>query len=309
MEKIELEDEQDIQDILSKYGDKSGFPFDNKTGLFLDESKLGANDGILVKGNRIWKETYYEKMKSYKDNTKKSRKEKKRDAKKAADSATSAVIHKPYRNFSDNIDAYKVAEALGVRICAYCNENYAYVLRLESKKITRPEFDHFETKKRHPEKQLFLKNLVPSCHVCNSNVKGSIDFGDGKHLNPYEYSFDDIMKFSIQLQSIDWKDEKNFKIVFLPRKKRSKLNCLAKGNIEDLKLEERYQMHKDEVIKIFKNANFYYKERREEINELLTGNRNRVLPLEQILFPDKDCSIKNTSLGKLKRDIIRLAVK
>ncbi len=117
------------------------------------------------------------------------------------------------------------------------------------------------------------------------------------------------MKFSIQLQSIDWKDEKNFKIVFLPRKKRSKLNCLAKGNIEDLKLEERYQMHKDEVIKIFTNANFYYKERREEINELLTGNRNRVLPLGQILFPDKDCSIKNTSLGKLKRDIIRLAVK
>ena len=192
---------------------------------------------------------------------------------------------KPYNSFSNskNRDAYKLAEILDVSICPYCNENYTYTLRAGF----RPDFDHFLPKSKYPELQLNLYNLVPSCHTCNSSLKGQKDF-------------DSIVKFAINIKDTNYLSKDDFEIFFVYNDMDSPDNESVKNNIKDFKLEERYQFHKDEVVKLAKVAKYYTLQKKKEINELLTDNS---LPLTTVLFTDKDCDINKTSLGKLKRDI------
>lgn len=42
----------------------------------------------------------------------------------------------------------------------------------EGEKITRPTFDHWFAKDDHPLLALSFYNLIPSCNICNSSVKG-----------------------------------------------------------------------------------------------------------------------------------------
>lgn len=210
----------------------------------------------------------------------------------------SCVGLKPYYSFSNSKtrDAYKLAEILDVSICSYCNENYTYTMRARF----RPEFDHFLPKSKYPEFQLSLYNLVPSCHTCNSSLKGQKDFSQKPHLNPYKKDFNFIVKFAINIKNTNYLSEDDFEICFVYNDINSSDNEFAKNNIMDFKLEERYQFHKDEVVKLAKAAKYYTSYKRKELNALLTDND---LPLTSVLFPDKDCDINKTSLGKLKRDI------
>lgn len=38
-----------------------------------------------------------------------------------------------------------------------------------------------------------IYNLVPSCHLCSSSLKGDIDFLE-EHINPFETGFDNKFK-------------------------------------------------------------------------------------------------------------------
>ena len=210
----------------------------------------------------------------------------------------SVVETTPYNSFSNSRtkDAYKLAKILDVSVCPYCNENYTYTM----KSGFRPEFDHFLPKSKYPALQLSLYNLVPSCHTCNSTLKGQKDFRQEPHLNPYKMDFDSIVRFAINIKDTNYLNEDNFEICFAYKDMDFPDNESAKNNIKDFKLKERYQFHKDEVVKLAKAAKYYTSYKKKEINELLSEPG---LPLVSILFPDKDCEINKTSLGKLKRDI------
>lgn len=91
---------------------------------------------------------------------------------------------------SDNgrYDAYTLAERLGVRTCLYCNRNYTITVikgTRRTDKITRPEFDHFFDKGRNPLLALSIYNLIPSCKICNSSLKGRRQFNLKNNLHPY----------------------------------------------------------------------------------------------------------------------------
>ena len=78
-----------------------------------------------------------------------------------------------------------VLERLKIRTCPYCNRNYTFTVKSSSsaagkKFTTRPEFDHFYCKSKHPLLALSFYNLVPSCSVCNHG-KATDDIG----INPY----------------------------------------------------------------------------------------------------------------------------
>jgi len=87
---------------------------------------------------------------------------------------------------NDRYDAYTLAMNLNRSTCTYCNRIYTHtVARVNSSKVMRPQFDHWFSKSKHPALSMSFYNLIPSCSVCNSSIKGTLDFDLATHLHPY----------------------------------------------------------------------------------------------------------------------------
>lgn len=131
--------------------------------------------------------------------------------------------------------AYDLANNLDIRTCSYCNRLYTKTVRGVNNKITRPEFDHWLPKNKFPLYALSFYNLIPSCHVCNSNVKGSGVFNLKDYLHPYVDKTNGI-KFSYYNKKTDQYD---FKINSNKQKEAN--------TIDAFKLKEIYKAHIDEI--------------------------------------------------------------
>ncbi|MCM1142281.1 MAG: hypothetical protein NC453_27235 [Muribaculum sp.] len=51
--------------------------------------------------------------------------------------------------------------------------------------IAKPVFDHWFAKSEYPLLSLSIHNLIPSCTVCNSSVKGTASMDINSHIHPY----------------------------------------------------------------------------------------------------------------------------
>jgi hypothetical protein len=96
-----------------------------------------------------------------------------------------------YKYFIDKdspYSAYDLAKKLNIRTCLYCNRNYTLTIMRSSRredKLTRPEFDHFFDKGQNPLFSLSIQNLIPSCKICNSTLKGRKKFKLSENIHPY----------------------------------------------------------------------------------------------------------------------------
>ncbi|MCU6499220.1 hypothetical protein LPN04_15595 [Rugamonas sp. A1-17] len=97
--------------------------------------------------------------------------------------------------------AYKLCEELNILTCPYCNLSYGHTITREKKGGIRPSLDHFFDKATHPLFAISLNNLVPSCHHCNSSLKGSVDFRVTRHLNPMLNA--ESIKISLNVDPVD----------------------------------------------------------------------------------------------------------
>lgn len=179
-----------------------------------------------------------------------------------------------YDNFTKRkrYGAYKLAQKLDVRTCPYCNRLYTFTLDTKSGK-TRPEFDHFYNKTTYPYLALSFYNLIPSCHVCNSSLKGTKLFSVATHVNPFVEGFSNDIKFNIKLNNnkkpkakeisndygvgFFYGVFKDFNIKLKVDKPVSQKQVRANANIECFKLEELYNEHKDYVVEIVQKAVVY----------------------------------------------------
>ena len=94
------------------------------------------------------------------------------------------------KQVSENQDrAYHITAIKGVNVCTYCNRQYIFTInkpkRIGLQHIVRPELDHWFNKELFPLLSLSFYNLIPSCHTCNSAVKGTSVFSLSTHINPY----------------------------------------------------------------------------------------------------------------------------
>jgi len=212
---------------------------------------------------------------------------------------------KKYENFitkKKEYDAYDLAKKLNINVCPYCNINSTYtVIKEEGKKITRPEFDHFYDKATHPILALSFYNLIPSCHTCNSTLKGSEVFSMKKYLNPYADSLDEVAKFHLQIEnskfyhSID-----GFEIKLETEDER------AKNNIKCFELDTLYENHKDIVLELIQKEAIYNES---YLDELLTQYEGTLFKnkedLQRIISGGyvSDDEIGKRPLSKLIKDI------
>lgn len=95
-------------------------------------------------------------------------------------------------------------ESLKITVCPYCNTQFAYTINNNGYKI-RPTLDHYFPQSHHPLLSVSLYNLVPSCTICNSSLKGSDNMNLAETYHPY---LDEINKQFIYKREIG-KNENN----------------------------------------------------------------------------------------------------
>lgn len=141
-----------------------------------------------------------------------------------------------------------------------------------------------------------MDNLIPSCSHCNSRLKHSKKFTKNTHIHPYHDDLDSFFEFYIELVDSNYLEEDSFEIGFRFKDHENKKRTI--NHLNDFKIEERYKHHKNEIIEILKRVKFYNSQRLNEISKILKKD----VSLHFLVFPDENCEINKTSLGKLKRD-------
>lgn len=147
--------------------------------------------------------------------------------------------------------SYEISKKIGINTCTYCNRNYTLTIIYkdtdtnrvnDSTRISRPQFDHYFSQKDYPLLALSIYNLIPSCSICNSTIKGSNPLSKDLHLHPYVDEADIYEKefnFSYEIDSLSQ----------LSVKIKSKENSKIKRTIDFFETEEMYNAHSEFELK------------------------------------------------------------
>lgn len=146
--------------------------------------------------------------------------------------------------------SYKIAKAQASMTCPYCNRNYIFTVvdsetqnthpygKNNKGRVARPHLDHWFDKSSNPLLSLNLFNLIPSCAVCNSSIKGTVKFSLLTHLHPYLNNATPGFTFKLDLRN-----EINSPIHFTISIDDSKSSLQEKATIEALCLKDIYAYH------------------------------------------------------------------
>ncbi|MCA0960210.1 hypothetical protein LCL86_14220 [Muricauda ruestringensis] len=212
-----------------------------------------------------------------------------------------------YDWFIDKVEkrycGYDLAKNLEINTCTYCNRNYTNtIITKRGEKITRPQFDHFFDKKRHPFLALSFYNLIPSCSICNSNIKHGIPFHLSTHAHPYLDKSIEEFKFTYDY-SKDPYHKNGLRIGTVVEKDWFVYNLL-----NDLKIEEVYSSHTDLLFDLLKLKQAYSAKYLSILeSEVLTGIKVSNSELYRLAFgvfyDEKD--FDKRPFSKFKKDILK----
>ncbi|PDS23296.1 hypothetical protein [Flavobacterium branchiophilum] len=202
-------------------------------------------------------------------------------------------------------DAYELAKILNIRTCCYCNRNFTTTVISSKDKISRPQFDHFFYKKKYSLMALSFYNLIPSCSICNTTLKGEKDYGI---LHPYiddvinDFEFKAIPQNITTLLNIN----DDFKIEYKELDATNLLNSKLKESIELFKLREIYASNGNEIKDLFL-IRYKYSKKYLEVLEKMTKGKFTEEELFRLAFGTEINSINFESrpFSKLKKDILK----
>ena len=204
-----------------------------------------------------------------------------------------------YDNWLSNgkYNAYHLAEKLDIPTCPYCNRMYTKTVTGEAgEKVIRPEFDHWFPKSQYPLLALSFYNLIPSCHICNSNLKGKIKPDLKYHFHPYNpiNNFNPIFSYELK----DYDDSYKIKIKIGIRRE-------FEESLKIFELENIYQAHEDEVKDLIKIRQAYSDKYIEILNKSLKINLSKE-EVYRLAFGVhyEDDKFDRRPLSKLKKDIL-----
>lgn len=198
-------------------------------------------------------------------------------------------------------DAYILAESLDIRTCTYCNRNYTNtVIRKNGEKLTRPQFDHYFDKATHPALAISFYNLIPSCSICNSSIKGTHKMNLNDYMHPYIDSNIDDIRFTYKY-SIESKSGLRIKV-------KTPLASKANHTVDAFAIEEIYNAHTGELLDLIKTRQYFS----DKYLSILSSNLLRDVivskeDLYRIVFgTEYDSSqFMNRPFSKFKSDILK----
>ena len=175
------------------------------------------------------------------------------------------------------------------RVCIYCNRNF--ISNFHTKTATRATYtlDHFYQKGDYPIFSLSLYNLVPSCAVCNINIKGSNSVE--QYENPYSINY-------------NFEVEAKFKLLPHYRVKLITSNAECYKYIRDFYHNEVYETHTLEVKEMVKKREVFTDDMILKLSQLTRHPESRIKAFifGEVLYKK---NLDTESLGKLKVDIAK----
>jgi hypothetical protein len=175
------------------------------------------------------------------------------------------------------------------------------------------DLDHFLPKSRCPIVGLSLYNFVPSCAVCNEKLKGADELGCDEHgaddrarwliLSPTSdaYSFENDVTFIIDPLPSDikiMKDADKYRLSFSPTP--SKYEPV----IREFMLEERYNYHKSEALRLHDLLVDYPKSRVKMLKGVFGGSKTE-RDIENDIFGVEYRQQFNRCFSKMYSDIFQ----
>ncbi|SDI12177.1 hypothetical protein SAMN05216466_12743 [Paraburkholderia phenazinium] len=197
--------------------------------------------------------------------------------------------------------AYKLCAKARNTICPYCNQAFSFTV-VGTTGSYRPTLDHFFPKAEYPYLALSLYNLVPSCYICNSSLKGTKNFFKTRHLHPLEDIDEDVLRFEIVSSNGNYTfdqllhDDKllsEFGTV-QPRTQ----SPIAKRSIETFLLKERFAANLPTIKRFIRDRRDLNKNSINMYSELF----GRKMEVTDLLRFDPE-EYKNQMLGKILRDM------
>lgn len=241
--------------------------------------------------------------------------------------------------------SYWLQRQLQVPVCPFCNRIYTTTLFRES---VRPAFDHFFPRSEYPYLAVSLFNLIPICDICNKAKSDRID----SIIYPYDESFDECFESNLPVHAAfrvipngdqPWNvfrgQSEAFTIQFQPTNdagetlEGSRCGMITSVDVQErfsmkgpaywnritnsicvLKLEDLYDTHKNEIIRILRNRYQYNRVAITSILKPLLNGENPyasdavlILEAQNMLYfanlDPEDWGI--TPLNKLKADILK----
>lgn len=203
---------------------------------------------------------------------------------------------------SNKSRSYKLTMEQGHNTCTYCNRQYVITIggSNDDSRVARPELDHWYSKELFPLMSLSIYNLIPSCSICNSSIKGNAIFSLSTHIHPYLDSTPDepTFKFRYKLNS-----DKKWIIVI-----DNLVNLKEQNMVEAFKLDQLYSFHgeleaKDILLFKYQNSDTYLKFL---LKNLLQHYKYTEQDIYRMMFCTEIESKYNLNrpFSKLKRDIL-----
>jgi hypothetical protein len=210
-----------------------------------------------------------------------------------------------YNKFANKLtvgwNAYNLCKTSTCTLCPYCQQAFAFTIQRElDGKSFRPTLDHFYPKHEYPYLALSLYNLVPSCYICNSSLKGKADFHNEQHLHPFEDN--EMIGFELATDTylekrIKGRGALDISIVF-----KGGCNTKAKNSVTTFLLDERYELNEGLLRNFLDVVTAWNPERVEEVNQKVF--ESTVLKLTEVLVLGFDRNnYRNELLGKVKAEL------
>jgi hypothetical protein len=213
-----------------------------------------------------------------------------------------------YNNFVKRrkYNPYILSKRLGVNVCPYCNRQYVTTIVKNTRDVSRPDFDHFFSQEKYPMLALSFYNLIPSCTICNSRLKGRKKFTLKSHLNPYLAGFDKNMKFGYNPHNVGAATGVSDELEIILNFNIKAINYInIKGNCETFEIQTIYQNHRDIVREIVRKHYITGGEYLKQLAQTFPGMNTSEAELYQLAFGNyqDESEFERRPLSKLTKDI------
>jgi len=211
-----------------------------------------------------------------------------------------AFISKDKKGAFHFYNAYHLANNLRQDVCVYCNRLYTNtVITKKGDYVARPTFDHWLPKAKYPLFGLSFFNLVPSCSICNTSIKGSDAYSISSIFHPYSKN-DDVN------EQLEFRFSFTLADAFAAESKIIADNEFTERSIRAMKLREIYSAHTEEIRDLIYLKKAYSEAYLDSLRILLKSPLS-TSEIYRLAFGSyhEDELLHKRPLSKLKRDILK----
>ena len=231
-----------------------------------------------------------------------------------------------YSNWQPKIANFfmQYAEELGVHTCFYCETSYINKYEDRNNKDRNHfDLDHFLPKTLCPIVGLSIRNLIPSCTVCNEKLKRGHILGFSNTEETISDKKDEIIKMFPSSENYSFDSDVNIRIEPVrkedftrtlrlqnqPERYAIQFECTDEktpylNEIDLFCLEERYNYHKMEALRLYDLLNDYPPELLQKVSELFQDKNAD--DIKEDLFGLSFSSSQHRCFNKMKQDIAKL---